>query len=407
MKLNKRSVLYIAFFFLTLQDSKALVNLGYGRIVQYIGLFLLLIGCATGFMENRSDRKSRFFIYILTLAVTNIGLFYQKLEVNTKFSLFISMVLLVTIAVFPNGLIKRDIDFKRIAVSILSASMVSFLLALVFGVDITSIASEGLLLSVGFNAGSQNKNYFAYSMLAVIILLDMYRVNNPNKAKELKCFAILLLLLANSRSAIIVWIVYLYFSNLQLLKLKGYFKQITVFIFFLVVVLAGQPVFTYLVHNSQNFSFRINGLYNYLNYVADDWFHIIFGYAEMAFRNEYTYAVNVRSTIGWDGSVEFAFLNVMLKNGLIGLVGYIFMFVFLHHKIKEMKPCKEKDNVLGVFWAFLLSSLVESFIVQLAFVFSPVMYSIIAFIPWQQQSDDLKRNRENSCVRGKRFAVRF
>jgi hypothetical protein len=217
-------------------------------------------------------------------------------------------------------------------------------------------------------------------MLAVLILLDLYKAFTKKNALTLKGMAFVLMVLSNTRSVWIVLAVYLYISNYRTFKAGKISKRINLAILIILLVVVGIPTYKMLINHSYNFQFRFNGLTNYVNYVRGDSFHIWYGNAELAFKNS-SYADNIRSVTGWDGSVELVLLNILIKNGLVGVIGYILMFIYIFRQLRIANNIEATDILYGVYVSFLVSALVECFLATLTFPFAPVVYTLLATVP--------------------------
>ena len=136
--------------------------------------------------------------------------------------------------------------------------------------------------------------------------------------------------------------------------------------------------------SSESFAYRLRGVENYINYYKGDVFHLVFGNAEMAFRNSgQSYVDNIRSVVGWNGTVEIAYLNILIKNGLIGIVGYLLIFLIYIKKIvtlQNLQNSKVKTLIYTFLTVFILSGLFEAFVGNINLSYSVISYLFLCNI---------------------------
>lgn len=129
---------------------------------------------------------------------------------------------------------------------------------------------------------------------------------------------------------------------------------------------------------SGSYLYRVQGLINYLNYYSNDSFHILFGSSEMAFRDPtIDYATAVRSVIGWNGTVELSILSILIKNGIIGLCGYLLIYIrWLLISLKS--DFTIRNYYLAVYSTLLVSAFVENYITNMHVLFGLMLYLILS-----------------------------
>ena len=208
IKVGKESLFYIAIFLIVLCNNKFLCACGLDSIVEYLAFFIIL------FYTFVYRLKTKKFIYFLQLAIVLfmfcIGIFMQNLSVGIKKNLIFSMIILASIAVVPNGILRRPEDLRKLKTSIICGIVVSTLLAILSRYGVFTVAVEGMF-AYGFDAGLLHKNYFAYICIS-LFLFELILRNYSNKKQNWKSLIwILLILVANSRSAwimlaIVFWI---------------------------------------------------------------------------------------------------------------------------------------------------------------------------------------------------------
>ena len=146
--------------------------------------------------------------------------------------------------------------------------------------------------------------------------------------------------------------------------------------------------FITLITVSGTYAIRYRGVFGYLDYVKGDWFGILFGNAGTVWGHPYLdYIARLRQMIGWNTSFEIAFLNTLIKNGVLGLLG--FLLIFAHKAVygHRMGTKKTKLMLYTVLTILLLSSLVESFVSNLHSIFGIVCYLYMAGLCGMSRSE--------------------
>lgn len=377
IKIKKELPLCIALFLITMSWSNYIIDLGLSTSFEYIGLFLILIG-----IYMRKDiLKYRKLIYYMcfVLLFFSIGLFRQDLLITKKISLFLSMFLLASIAIVPCKYIRTLESLHGMSKAVMSAIICSTVLALLSGQGITMSATEGLFVRFGFDAGMEHRNYCAYMLLCVFIIeYIMYSLNFRYKDKKWLYIIGSLLLMTNSRSSWIILVIFLIIVNVEKIRVSNKKGTIILAIMLFFMIVVGIPAFQFLRTHSETFFFRLNGLSNYLATYNGNWEVLIYGNAEMAYRDSgYTYDENIRSVIGWDGSTELVILNILIKNGLIGFIGYFLIFRKYIQKIRKIEYQKYSLIAYGVVISFAISALVESYVANINHLYTIFTYLIL------------------------------
>lgn len=396
VKLSKNSLLPIAFFVLTIQNSSVLIAMSISRAIEYIGLALLLFGGISSVIESYGKQRRQWTkLFLLCVVLMCIGLLRQDLKGSRILYLCISYVLLAFVAIFPNDFLSSPKIYREIAKAVLMATIVATILCLVNDYSVLTGASEGIIVNYGFNGGMEHRNYYAYSMLGCFILYDLDKTIFRKRKKGMLILSFILMVISNSRGCLIIFAVYYVFANYRMWTIQGIGKKVTRLLIVIVMVLIGIPAYQLVVSNSETFSFRVNGLNNYINYVTGDWEHIVFGNAAMAFAETgMTYDQNIRSVIGWNGSVELVVLNIMIKSGLIGLVAFVLIFINFFRKIRRMKWDTIEARTYAIYFSFLVSALVEAYVGTLNLMYSPLCYMLLATLPYMQAEGSLPFKRK-------------
>ena len=111
----------------------------------------------------------------------------------------------------------------------------------------------------------------------------------------------------------------------------------------IIIGLVTVNIFNNIILRFSTYAYRFRGLLNYLNYYNGDSFHMILGNAESFYDKSNSYVMAVRSTTGYDGSLEMAWLNILIKSGLLGVLAYAFIFIRMFKL-----AVKANDKVISV-----------------------------------------------------------
>ena len=126
--------------------------------------------------------------------------------------------------------------------------------------------------------------------------------------------------------------------------------------------------------NIKTYAYRMRGFQNLLDYMLDDSKRLMFGISDIAYAdNGNTYVNNIRSFLGWEASVEMAHVNILIKNGLLGVFPYIMIYKSYISEKKYLNSV-DKSILLALIILMLISGFVETYIVSIHYVVGPVLY---------------------------------
>lgn len=378
-KLSREFSLYLAFFFITLSWSNFFIIKGWGKLLEYIGLFFILYGIYIR-KYNKSDLK-RMGELLVVLFFFLIGLIVQELTLKNRLNAILSMFILASIAIIPCKYISKINVYIGIEKAIIFGIIISTTLSLVFDYSIFTMASEGIIFKFGFNGGLEHRNYFSYVMLLLYIIeYTLYRLSIHKKKYRLLIIT-MFILSTNSRSCFILLLLFIITVNLDKIRISNYKGTIIVCIFCFALVLIGIPAYYFLKNISETFFFRLNGLNNYLSIYGSNLKYILFGNLKIAHGVPMlSYDENIKSVIGWNGSTELVIFNVLLKNGLVGFIGY---FIILKKYFKDSISLYNKDLKIitfAVIICFIVSAFVESYVANINHLFTIFIYLFLSNI---------------------------
>ncbi|MCD8003154.1 MAG: hypothetical protein LUG88_04495 [Clostridia bacterium] len=384
IRINKFSPIPLSFYIITVSGSLYVTNAGLQIIFEYLGYGILLASIFIHYLKAPARRRKHLNGYAFILLILfSIGILLQELVWTTKFTLLLTMLAIIFTYLLSEGIISSYKEIKTISYAVFTGVITSTVLALISGISITGSASEGIFgSSFSINGGILYKNYFAADMLAVymgLFICSKFGYKSKTTDRLIMFLSVLCIILSGSRGAFVLFVVFLIVIEYDKIKMiKG--KQRTAFIFILVIVCIIVFAFLYrnIALNSSTYMYRIRGLLNYLDYSNGDLFHMVFGNAEMAYDQETSYVLTIRSIVGWDGSLEFAWLDILIKNGILGIVGFALIFIRSFKIALSTNNWKVKAILIAVTATCLCSSLVETYIQSIHAVFGIYCYMIMA-----------------------------
>ena len=382
MKLSlniKHTLLFLSFFLITLGNSSYLTAIGIADKIQMTGYLLLMVMIFKCFMTNNSRKGKLLSIFLIVFILFSIGIIRQDLAITTKIHLILTMIVIDSVALLSENIMTHLSDLKIVSYGILTAILISLILAMMNGISLTTLAVEGVGdSSWGFNGGLQHKNYFAVSILASYMgfFFSKSTEKKDTRLSMLRFIEIILLVLSNSRGGYILFITFLLVVNFDKLKLIKKNQRLPLMIVVLLITALGTLYFyTKYVLTSGSYDIRLQGLENYIQRYSNDNFHLWYGNAEMAFRDSgLSYEENVRSIVSWNGTTELSILSILIKNGILGLIGYIIIFTLKILDCISLRQSKEKIFMISTIVVLLTSALLENYIVNIQITFGVFCY---------------------------------
>lgn len=406
IKLNKGTYVGVAFFVTTIGNSSFLTKKGLDEIVTYLGISLLLFGIIISRFKNRHTNKQihriSFRLFLIVEFFFSIGILMQNIDIILKIKLLLTMFFVVAFALLADDFIDSLENVRQAAYGVLYGTLITTGFAIIGRESLTSIAVEGAMSS-GFNGGLQHKNYFACAMLAVFSAFYLYdKYGKKRKSnKRIMVISLALLIISNSRGALIMTFVFVVASHYDaLLKIKARHRGLFIFTICGSAVIGAALIYSFVISDSASYMIRMKGLMTYINLYKNDLFHMWYGNAEMAWKNG-NYVNNVRAVIGWDGTVELSFLSILVKNGIWGYFGYVIIFLFYIKKGLSIDNWKIKSMILSLSLSLLSSALVENYITNTHVIYGIFNYCIISGLIGQSGAKKTynTKNKDNKNVR--------
>ena len=267
------------------------------------------------------------------------------------------------------------------AYGILAGTILATIITGIGGGELFSNVLEGHIF-IGFNGGLEHKNFLAAAMVGAISgFLVSRQLGNKSKFSIMPCiFAVILLVLSSSRGGYILFCSLIAFANIYKIgRVKKQSRIAFYFLSFLGIVVFGVNIYKLIAISSSTYMYRIRGFTNYVRYYSGDIFHLLLGNAEMAFRDtSESFSYRIRSVVGFDGSAELSYLNILVKNGILGLLGYFLIFYRYVKNINSINQRSVKFMYLSILFTMGLSTLVEAYIVNVHLVYGMYPYMLMS-----------------------------
>ena len=377
-------LLFCSILIITLSNCRAIVGTAMESNLEYLGYGLLLTGIFISYMKlPYSYRKKYINKWILVLLfLFSVGIMTQEVSFRRKAILLFGMIAIIMISTMSERFLQGFESIRIMAYSVLTGCLLSIFLCIICGHSLIMTSSEDTFgIYFAFNGGIRDKN-IATMMIVIMISLFFYSKEKSWKAMDEIVVAVcfIVLLLSNSRGAWIEFLVFVLVQNYKLIsKIKKSQRIIFLLCFVPMLFILILYIYNNLVLQSETYLYRYRGLINFLNTFRDDRHRMWLGIAEMVYDKSYGYDDAVRSIIGWNGTIEIAWLNILIKNGLFGVVG--FMIIFVRSVITALKHTnfEVKTMYLSVIIMLLASSLVAIYIQSVHGLFGIYSYLLMGF----------------------------
>ena len=391
---QKDIYIFVTIFILTLSNCLAYVGTKIEPLLEYIGYFFLLSGILYSYFKTSIKyREKNTSIVVATLFILLVsGILVQRLTMMRKATLIFSVAAIIIVSVMSEGFLIDSRQFRVMAYACLTGVLVSIIACLIQGVPLTKETSEPTFGIVRFFTGGIRDKNIATMMLAIILSLYIYsKDRNGYKGIDIitSIIAIIMIIASSSRGAWIEVFVFLFMLNYKKIsKITKAHRSIVVITLVLVIIPLVVVFFNKFILKSETYLFRYRGLTNYISMFGTDAFHMIFGNAELAYGTGEDYAIAIRSVTGWNGTIEIAWLNILIKNGLLGIVAYIIIFSRAIHTAIKCNCMTDKTIYLAITITMIVTSFVAIYIQTIHGLFGIYCYLIMAYY-----SGRIRRNR--------------
>ena len=379
MKIKKKDILpFLGFFLITIGNGKYL-GAKFGDLIEYLGIAVLLILCYWPSKEHHVNVTETIKVFFLT-SLLSIGAFIKGTPTKACYMIAMTSFALMSFAWMSQSILSTNKRIKIAANAIFGGAIFSAFIGLITGTLGFSLESDESIVGILYVSGFQIKNYCGGIWLLLFVLNYIYYMRNGrlgHKERTVLALFLLLIVLSGSKGALVlsmIWIVLVNFD--RLLKFKKDQKKLFIFFAGIVACLMGVYVYNNILINVYTYAYRMRGLSNLLDYMLKDSRNLFFGISDVAYANTgYDYTTNIRQFLGWQSSVEMAYVNILIKNGLLGFI--IYCFVFLHFYKESKYMVAENGIALSLIAVMLVSGFVETYIASVHYVVGPVIYCLL------------------------------
>lgn len=386
MKITKKDILpFLGFFLITIGNGKYL-GAKFGNLIEYLGLAALLLLCYWPSKTNHVSVIETIKVLLLTLLLS-IGAFIKGAPTKACYMIALTSFALVSFALKSQSVLSTNKRIKIAANAIFSGAVFSALIGLITGTLGLAFGSDESIIGILYMSGFQIKNYCGGIWLLLFILNYIYYMKNGRLGhieRIVLAMFLLLVVLSGSKGALVlnmIWILLINFD--KILKIRRNQKRIFFFFTGIVACLIGIYIYKNILINVYTYAYRMRGLSNLVDYLLQDSRNLFFGVSDIAYANTgFSYTANMRQFLGWQSSVEMAYVNILIKSGLIGYASY---FLIFKDFLSGCKRCTAIDQsiVKSLVIVLLVSGLTETYAVSIHYVVGPVMYCLIRGLIYQ------------------------
>ena len=388
-KENKYYFIFLTAFLLTISDSTIFISVGINKAISLLACTSLFVQVLTYYLNDRKGKnkesiKKGIAICLIGIFLACIGSLLQYESFSILLRIAFPAVILISSITISDNYENDYLAIRSFSYGIFVGIAMIFIVSLLGEAPVMEKTAEGLLKN-GLNGGFQYKNYFAATALSGFMGLFICLLKDRKVTADIFLMIIetLMILLSGSRGTVLMLLIFVFMilGTKYIVNFIARFKQHVChkrerIIILISVSILLSIVAILIVSQSSTYSYRIRGVKNYFEFYGNDCFHLLFGNSSLVFKADSSYYVAIiRSTIsGFDGSYEMGFINVIIKNGLLGLAGYILCYVYL---IKKVLHKKSSYVCISIFILLMISSLVEAYVCSVHTIFGLQCYLLI------------------------------
>lgn len=388
MRIMRKDILpFLGFFLMTIGNGKYL-GAKCGDLIEYLGIAVLLILCYWPTKTHHISVTKIIKVLFLT-SLLSIGAFIKGTPTKACYMIALTSFALMSFSLMSQSILSTNKRIKIAASAIFSGAVFSALIGLITGTLGFTLGSDESIVGILYVSGFQVKNYCGGIWLLLFILNYIYYIRNGRlgyKEKIVLTMFLFLIVLSGSKGALalsLIWILLINFD--RILKFRKNQKKIFGFVVGIVACLIGVYIYNNILINVYTYAYRMRGLSNLVEYMLQDSRNLFFGLSDIAYANSgVDYTTNMRRFLGWQSSVEMAYVNILIKNGLIGFISYILIF---KNFLSGCKRCTATDQsiVKSLVIVLLISGLAETYAASIHYVVGPVMYCLIRGLIYQDR----------------------
>ena len=352
-----------------------------GDRIEYLGLILLVCLCIGSLkLKNKFILVMKVVIFALFLT---IGAYMRQNSPNVIFTIFTTSLVILIIIFMSNCIIFSRERIKLVLNALLIGVVFNCIIGGITGTLGFFMDSQDSIIGILFLSGFQIKNYCGGFWLLILILNYLYyfmseKINSIDYIKML-IVSFTFLILSGSKAAVLLGVVFLMVNNLNIIKsITRKYSKLAIPLIVVMLVIVGIYLYNNVFSNITTYAYRIRGLQKIFEIMHNDPSRFWFGFSDIAYGNSrQSYTINMRNFLGWEASIEMAYVNILIKNGVIGLAIYIYVYVRMYRNIKYIS-IKNSEVYISLLLVMLISGFVETYMVSIHYIFGPVMYCLIS-----------------------------
>ena len=390
MKIKRNTSVYSIYLYatiaiLTYSSCRAFADTAKESLLEYVGYGLLLGGIFLSYLNIKAHYRKKYVnkYIVLLIPLFSIGILVQDLSAKRKCILLFTMIAIIMTSVMSENFLRGFDSIRTMAYGCICGVLISIITCIVMGVSLVGESVESTFgIHWTFWGGIRDKS-IATIMLAIIISLYMYSKNKGRYKfvdKVITLIAFIVIILSNSRGAWIHLTVFYFMLNYEKVKrIKQQHRFVAILIVGILCLIGAVYVYKNIILKSATYFIRYQGLINYIAMFEEDSYHMWLGNAEIAYDKGLDYVQTIRSITGWNGTLEIAWLNILIKNGIIGVIGFVIIFIRAFITAFKCDNWFYKSFHLALIVMLLVTSLVATYIQTVHALFGIYCYLLIAY----------------------------
>lgn len=380
-KISVKDALFRLSVFLLIVGNGNYVSSLFGDTVEYLGLILLIL-CELRASRLTNSTLKKYLFCVLPITLMAIGPAVMLSSKGTQLSMLVTTVIVAFFAICSGDVFSTDYKIKIAARTAVFACVANGIIGLATGTLGLYWAPGDSILGFKFLNGFSMKNYCGGVWLIILILFYVYYLRTgkdktvKNKFNLVICFFIILL--SGSKGAAALAILFYCLINYE--KWIGIIKsqrKLATIILGGVAVIVGIYLYNNVFINITTYAYRMRGLTALIENFTADSRHMLFGLSNIAFGNTYfDYTTNMRNYFGWQASVEMAYVNILIKYGVLGVIAFFLIFKRLFSSLYKLHQ-SDRTIAFALISVLLLSGFIETYMVTIHYVVGPLLYCLL------------------------------
>lgn len=232
------------------------------------------------------------------------------------------------------------------------------------GSEIIMRPTEGM--NYALTAGLGHKNSSSICLLASFMAIALYYKFSYKKRSDFMVMLLLVILIiaGASRASWLLMLIFVALLNQDILKR---IKTGSRFIFYVLltgfIIFCGYVFVSMIALESESYGVRLMGLYSYLFQYGDDYSVMLLGHGDILYNDAYgDYDHRIWRLLGGVGTFEIAYIDMLAKNGILGIIGYIYIYFYPILIGMKAKVLLHKVALISLSTVAVVSGTVDVFI---------------------------------------------